>query len=98
MTIKSAIVTWGLTARIEEPEEQPLLGNGCVNKQQYQSNRQATSQLAAMEEILEAVFSVRSVPGLYRQAIWTSTASYCFVDIGLPLWREVGSVICNSDL
>jgi hypothetical protein len=32
------IVTWGLTARIVKPDEQPLLGNGCVNKQQYQSH------------------------------------------------------------
>jgi hypothetical protein len=33
------MVTWRFTARIADPEKQPLLGNGCVNMQQYQSHR-----------------------------------------------------------
>jgi hypothetical protein len=30
------IVIWGLTAKIKEPEEQPLLGNNFLSTQQYQ--------------------------------------------------------------
>jgi hypothetical protein len=79
--IAQNIVTWGLTARIVEGEKQPLLGSGCVNKQQYQSLRQATSQLATIEELLEAVFSVQSVLGLYRKVIWTSPGSLQWVKV-----------------
>jgi hypothetical protein len=65
-------VTRGLAARIAEPAEEPLLGNGLVKKQQYQSHRQATCQLVTIEELLESVFSMLSMPRLYRKAVWTN--------------------------
>jgi hypothetical protein len=58
-----------------EPEKQLLLGNGCVNKEQFQNHHKATSQLATMEELLDVVFSIQSGLRLYRKAVWISPES-----------------------
>jgi hypothetical protein len=56
-----------------EASRGPLLGNGSVNMQvarQWLSSRHviaATDTHAAIEELLEAVFSVPSVPRLYNE-------------------------------
>jgi hypothetical protein len=42
-----------------KPEKWPLLGNGCVNTQQYQNHRNQRTH-ETMKELLEAVFSIRS--------------------------------------
>jgi hypothetical protein len=56
------------TARILEPEKQPLIGNSCVTR----SNTRAIGKQrahATMEELLETVISMRSAPRLHKESI-----------------------------
>jgi hypothetical protein len=88
------VVTWGLTAWIAEP----VLGNGGVNRQK---NREPSlgNVSAIMKELLEALFSMRPLPRLYRKAVWTSLVSlrsamrvWGWREMVASLWgREPGS-------
>jgi hypothetical protein len=81
-------MTWGLTARIAEPEKEPLLGNSCVNKQQYQSHRK-TSELATIVELLEAI----------RVRRWVSISSWRGPAANLQqyYWTEAVQVTNTDD-
>jgi hypothetical protein len=70
--VRRGIVSYLLKARTVEPEEQPLLGNRPANTpvaRQWLNSRYVmavTDTYATIEEMLEAVFSVPSVPRLYN--------------------------------
>jgi hypothetical protein len=70
------IVAYLLKARIVEPEEQPLLGNGCVSTQQQQSH------CYAMGQLLKTVFSMWLMPWLHKELI-----VHC--ELLIPAWKQV---------
>jgi hypothetical protein len=59
-------VVYLLIAKIMKPEKQTLLGNSCVNNNTRAVAKQRTQ---TMEELLEAVFSMQSMPRLHKELI-----------------------------
>jgi hypothetical protein len=53
--------------RIREPEKQPLIGNDCCICNNTRSLAKKHTH-ATMEELLEAVFSMLSVPRLHKES------------------------------
>jgi hypothetical protein len=46
----------------------------------------------------EPTIASSGATGTQSQSHVTTDDIYCFIDVGRPLWREFGSVICNSHL
>jgi hypothetical protein len=89
---KECIVTRCLKGKTAEPKRQSLLGNGSVNTFPWKpSNVTAATVTHTTEELLKAVFSVRSMQRLCKES-----------QLGLWVNSETGSVqsalACNNEL
>jgi hypothetical protein len=89
-------VTYFLKAITVEPEKQPLLGKGSENMSVIRlwfSSRHviAAGDAHAIEKWLEAVFSVRSAPRLYKEDQLPLRESFQTAVRGVGVWCETAA-------